>query len=135
MIRVVVGTNVFVSSFFGGILRKIVDLWKNGKIILCLSKPMVEEYVEVLRRLGLQDDIELKELVDLFAQGRGVLFSATTPRLKIVDKDPDDNKFIECAVALNATYVVSGDKVLLGVGAYMGMSIVTPRQFIDTFTQ
>ena len=135
MIWVVVDTNVFVSSFFGGILRKIVDLWKNGKIILCLSKPMVEEYVEVLRRLGLQDDIELKELVDLFAQGRGVLFSATTPRLKIVDKDPDDNKFIECAVALNATYVVSGDKVLLGVGAYMGMSIVTPRQFIDTFTQ
>jgi len=135
VIRLVIDTNVFVSSFFGGIPRKIVDLWKNGKITLCLSKPMVEEYVEVLRRLGLQDDIELKELVGLFAQGRGVLFSATTPRLKIVDKNPDDNKFIECAVALNATDVVSGDKVLLGVGAYMGISIVTPRQFIDTFTQ
>jgi len=58
--RVVVDTNVFVSSFFGGIPRKIVDLWKKGQIILCLSKPIVEEYVEVLRRLGLQNEIELK---------------------------------------------------------------------------
>jgi hypothetical protein len=133
--RVVVDTNVFVSSFFGGIPRKIVDLWKKGQITLCLSKPIVEEYVEVLRRLGLQDEIELKELVGLFAQGSGVLFSAATPRLKIVDKDPDDNKFIECAVALNAAYVVSGDKGLLGVGAYMRISIVTPRQFIGTLNQ
>jgi hypothetical protein len=133
--RGVVDTNVFVSSFFGGIPRKIVDLWKNGQITLCLSKPIVEEYVEVLRRLGLQDEIELKELVGLFAQGPGVLFSATTPRLKIVDKDPDDNKFIECAVALNATHVVSSDKSLLGVGAYMGISIVTPREFIGTLNQ
>jgi hypothetical protein len=133
--RVVVDTNVFISSFFGGIRRKIVDLWKKGQITLCLSKPIVEEYVEVLRRLGLQDEIELNELMGLFAQASGVLFSANTPRLKIVDKDPDDNKFIECAVALNATYVVSGYKSLLGVGAYMGISIVTPRQFIDAINQ
>ena len=133
--RVVVDTNVFVSSFFGGIPRKIVDFWKKGQITLCLSKPIVEEYVEVLRRLGLQDEIELNELMGLFAQASGILFSANTPRLKIVDKDPDDNKFIECAVALNATYVVSGDKSLLGVGAYMGISIVTPKQFIDDLNQ
>jgi uncharacterized protein len=133
--RVVVDTNVFVSSFFGGIPRKIVDLWKKGQITLCLSRPIVEEYVEVLGRLGLQNEIELKELMGLFAQGPNILFSASTPRLKIVDQDPDDDKFIECAVALNATYVVSGDKSLLGVGAYMGISIVTPRQFIDAFNQ
>jgi len=71
----------------------------------------------------------------LFAQSHSILFSASTPRLKIVDKDPDDNKFIECAVALNATYVVSGDKSLLGVGGYMGISIVTPRQFMDAINE
>ena len=133
--RVVVDTNVFVSSFFGGIPRKIVDLWKKGQITLCLSKPIVEEYVEVLRRLGLQDEIELNELMGLFAQASGVLFSANPPQLQIVDKDPDDNKFIECAVALNATYVVSGDKSLLGVGGYMGISIVTPRHFMDAINE
>ena len=40
----------------------------------------------------------------------------------------DTNVFVS---SLNATYVVSVDKSLLGVGGYMGISIVTPRQFMD----
>jgi len=36
--RVVIDTNVFVSSFFGGTPRKIIDLWKNRDITLCLSR-------------------------------------------------------------------------------------------------
>ncbi len=52
MIRVVVDTNVFVSSFFGGNPRKVMDLWKTGEVTLCLSKPIVGEYVEVLRHGG-----------------------------------------------------------------------------------
>jgi uncharacterized protein len=36
--RVVVGTNIFVSSFLGGNPRKIIDLWEKGEITLCLSK-------------------------------------------------------------------------------------------------
>ena len=102
MTRVVIDTNVFVSSFFGGNPRRIIDLWKTGKIILCLSRLIIEEYVDVLRRLGLQNEKELDELLSLFAQGFHVLFSAQTPKLNVVLEDPDDNKFIECAVALKA---------------------------------
>ena len=68
MIRVVVDTNVFISSFFGGNPRKVIDLWKSGEITLCLSKPIVDEYIEVLRRLELQGEKELEELLSLFAQ-------------------------------------------------------------------
>lgn len=50
----VVDTNVFVSSFFGGNPRKVIDLWKTGELTLCLSTPIVDEYVAVLRRLGLE---------------------------------------------------------------------------------
>ncbi len=66
MIKVVLDTNVFVSSFFGGSPRRIVDLWKTGEIALCLSRPIIDEYIEVLRRLGLQDERELEELLELF---------------------------------------------------------------------
>jgi len=79
VIRVVLDTNVFVSSFFGGNPRKIVDLWKKGSVILCLSPPVVEEYVEVLRRLGLEDSRELEDLLRLFAEGRHILFTGKTP--------------------------------------------------------
>ena len=60
MIRVVVDTNVFISPFFGGNPRKVVDPWKSGEITLCLSRPIVDEYIEVLRRFGLQDEKELE---------------------------------------------------------------------------
>jgi len=132
VIRVVVDTNVFVSSFFGGNPRKIVDLWKSGQVTLCLSRPIIDEYVEVLRRLGLQNERELDELLSLFARGFHVLFSAKTPKLHIVEEDPDDDKFIECAVALKADFVISGDKSLTAIQDYMGIKIVTPKEFLDS---
>ena len=67
--NIVIDTNVFVSSFFGGNARRIIDLWKNRKVRLCLSKAILDEYVEVLQRMGLKDQQELKELLSLFAKG------------------------------------------------------------------
>ena len=131
MIRVVVDTNVFVSSFFGGHPRKIIELWKSGQITLCLSRPIIEEYVKVLRRMGLRKERELAELMRLFAHGFHVLFTASTPNLTVVEKDPDDNKFIECAVALNASYIITGDKALKAIKDYMGVRIMSPRAFLD----
>ena len=133
MTRVVVDTNVFVSSFFGGNPRKIVDLWKSGQVTICLSKPIIDEYVEVLQQLGLQNERELEELLNLFARGFHVLFSANTPELHLVNEDPDDDKFIECAVALKADFVISGDKNLIAIQDYMSIRIVTPKEFLDSF--
>ena len=133
MIRVVVDTNVFVSSFFGGNPLKIVDLCKSGQLTLCLSKPIIDEYVEVLQLLGLKNERELSELLSLFAHGFHVLFSAKTPELHLVEEDPDDDKFIECAVALKADFVISGDKALIAIQDYMGISIVTPKEFLDSY--
>lgn len=130
MIRVVLDTNVFVSSFFGGNPRKIVDLWKTGEITLCLSQPIINEYVEVLRRLGLKDERELEELLGLFAHGFHVIFTAKTPQLHVVEKDPDDDKFVECAVALKADCIVSGDKSLTAIQEYMNIKITNPKDFI-----
>ena len=135
MTRVVLDTNIFVSSFFGGNPRTIVDLWKTGEITLCLSRAIVEEYVEVLRRLGLQNERELGELLALFARGFSVQFTAKTPELHVVKEDPDDDKFIECAVALNAEVIISGDRALTGIKNYMGIRIVTPKEFLDPFLQ
>ena len=130
MIKVVFDTNVFVSSFFGGNPRKVVNLWKTGEVTLCLSRPIIDEYIEVLRRLGLQDEKELGELLGLFARGFHVVFTAKTHELHVVDDDPDDNKFIECAVALKAEYIITGDKALTSIQNYMGINIVSPKDFI-----
>ncbi len=131
MLKVVIDTNVFISSFFGGIPREIIKYWKSGKITLCLSQEIIEEYIEVLNRLGLQDKKEIQKLTKLFAESYNSIFTATTPNLNIVEDDPDDNKFIECAVALDSKIIISGDKHLKNIKKYIDINIMSPKGFID----
>jgi hypothetical protein len=131
--KVVIDTNIFVSSFFGGNPRKIVDFWKKGKIILCLSKDILDEYVDVLQRIGLKEEEEIEELLSLFAKGFNIVFTTKTPKIKAVKDDPDDDKFIECAVALKAEVIITGDKALKAMNEYMGIKILTPHEFLKAY--
>lgn len=132
--KVVIDTNVFISSFLSdGNPRKVIDLWKNGELILCLSQEIVSEYMEVLQRLGLDDGDEFKKVLQLFARGYHSIFTGSTEKLRIVIDDPDDNKFFECAVSLNAKYIISGDKAVLKISDYCGVKVVNPTQFLDDF--
>jgi len=132
MNKVVIDTNVFISSFFGGIPRKIIDLWKDGEILLCFSQKIVEEYLEVLHRLGIEKE-EIDKLARLFAEGYNCIYTASTIKLNIVKDDPDDNKFIECAVELDCKLIISGDKHLLKIKKYIDIEILSPREFIEKF--
>ncbi len=131
--KVVIDTNIFVSSFFGGNPRRIMDLWKTEKITLCLSKDILDEYIEVLQRIGLQDEDELGELLSLFKRGFNMLFTTKTPKVKVVKNDPDDDKFIECAMALKAEVIITGDKAIEAVDEYMGIKILTPQRFLKSY--
>lgn len=128
--KVVIDTNVFVSSFFGGNPGKIIDLWKKEEATLCLSKDILDEYIEVLRRIGLEDEDELEELLSLFSKGFNMIFTTKTPKITLVDEDPDDDKFIECAVALKADVIITGDKALGAVKEHLNVRILTPAQFL-----
>jgi putative PIN family toxin of toxin-antitoxin system len=132
MIRVVIDTDVFVSSFFGGNPKRVIDLWKDAEIILCISKDILDEYIDVLQRVGLKEESGIGELLSLFAKGFNILFTTKTPKIDAVKDDPEDDKFIECAVALKAEAIVTGDRALKSIGEYMGIKILTPREFLKT---
>jgi len=127
--RVVVDTNVMVSSFFGGPPRAVIDCWRRGEIRLCVSRRLIDETVEVLNRLTLQKDL-LQELLELWASGYHLVFVDSTRPLQIVQDDPDDNMLFECAVALKAKAIASGDKAVRRVGRYMDIEILTPAEFL-----
>jgi uncharacterized protein len=129
MMRVVVDTNIFISSFFGGYPKRIIDLWKTGAITLCLTNAIIEEYVAVLRRMEL-DIQELGEILELFKKQINSSFAAKTVSLKVCD-DRDDDKFIEAAVSLHAKYIISGDKHLKSLAKYADILILSPREFIE----
>jgi len=129
-VKVVIDTNVFVSSVFGGVPRQIVEFWFDGRVTLCLSEPIVMEYQRVLREIGAVSEREERELIDAFASGEGVLYANDPPAIESGSADPDDDKFLECALELGAECIVSGDSDLLELGSYMGIPILEPRTFV-----
>lgn len=131
--RIVVDTNVFVSSFFGGRPRRVVELWRTGRSTLCLSQAVIDEYVRVLIELDVNPQA-LEELVRLFSTGFNLVFSAKTPEVKVVEADPDDDKFIGCALATGADFIVTGDKALLAVGEHEGVRILSPAGFLEAIS-
>ena len=52
-------------------------------------------------------------------------------RLSVVRRDPEDNKFLECAVAGRAEYLVTGDQDLRELGSYRGVTILTVGEFLE----
>ncbi|MFB6248969.1 MAG: putative toxin-antitoxin system toxin component, PIN family [Salinibacter sp.] len=126
-----IDTNVFVSSVFGGLPRQVVELWFDGRLTLCLSEPIVTEYQRVLREIGAVSAAEERALIEAFASGEGVLYTSDPPPIESVSPDPDDDKFLECALELGAERVVSGDSDLLELDSYMGIPILTPRELLE----
>ena len=56
---------------------------------------------------------------------------ATKVVIDTVCEDPDDDKFLACAIAAKSEYIISGDKHLLKIGRFLNTTIVTPRCFLD----
>ncbi len=133
MLKIVIDTNVFISSFFGGVPRQIINLWKEGKVVLCLSQNIIEEYIEVMNSLGLKHTEEMQKLTKLFAEGYNSIFTSKTPSINLVGIDPDNNKFIECAVALDCKCIIFADKNLKDTKRYIDTSIMSPKDFIDFY--
>ncbi|WP_198012184.1 putative toxin-antitoxin system toxin component, PIN family [Desulfosarcina sp. BuS5] len=103
-------------------------------MVLCLSQEIIEEYLEALNRLSLKDKKEIANLTGLFAEVYNSIFTTKTPNIKVVDDDPDDNKFLECAVALDSKIIISGDKHLKEIKKYIDIEIVPPKEFIDLYS-
>lgn len=135
--KVVIDTNVFVSSFINpeGTPRKIIDLWKLGKIVICLSDEIITEYISVLLRLGLQGEKEIGELLELFRRKFNIVFVSTDRTLQLIVADPGDDKFIECALVANAHVIISGDKHLIEFKKYKDVKILTPSDFIKQYSK
>ncbi|MDD5621849.1 MAG: putative toxin-antitoxin system toxin component, PIN family [Actinomycetota bacterium] len=94
---------------------------------------MFEEYLEVLSRLKLAGRPELKELLDLFKKHVNILYRPISIKIEIIKDDPDDNKFIECAVTNRADYIISGDNHLLNLRECRNIKILSPKEFLNCF--
>ena len=128
--KVVIDTNIFVSSFFGGHPRRIVDHWFSGNLTLCVSRPILKEYFHVLGRYQFDREDLFRRLITSFEKGLNTLFVDAPKEQNWLEDDPEDNKFIACVLSLHAEYIVSGDPHLKRVGRIGGVEIVPPLQML-----
>ena len=144
MLRVVLDTNVFVSSLLStqGLPAQVLHAWREGRYMLVTSPPIVAEIVEVLESPRIskkyligQEDIE--HLVDLLKTD-SILVPGRAAVKGSVPQDPRDEMFLACAIDANADCIVSGDRHLLDLQTYRGIPILTVKEFaekLDTQTQ
>lgn len=129
--RAIIDTNVFVSSFFGGIPLKVIEYWFSGRLTLCVSKPILKEYFEVLSRFEFDDNSLLYRLMSAFERNFNLLFVNNPKEQLWIKEDPADNKFIACAIALKADYIVSGDAHIRKLKNIGKIKIVSPAEMIE----
>lgn len=131
--KIILDTNVFVSGvFFKGPPYQILKAWQNGKIQLVLSPEILDEYYRVSEILAEEHpSILMKPVLDFVIRHAEIY---TVPPLEEpVCEDPDDDKFLACALASDTAIVVSGDKLLLKVSGYRNITVLKPRDFTDQY--
>ena len=133
--RVVADTNVVVSRYVAprGVVVRILERWQQNAFDLLVSEAILAEYQRVLAyprlraRHGLSDE-EISVVIEDFRE-IGLLIEPEVS-LSVVEDDPDDGKFLECAVAGGAEYIVTGDPHLLNLKQYQGIQILSPAAFL-----
>jgi hypothetical protein len=133
--RVVLDANIYISSLVSsqGNPATIINRWLSGEFDVLLSQPIIDEISRVTGYERLQkkyQKIRERRLEFIELISKQSIWSESTETLAIVKADESDNRYLECAIAGGATYVVTGDEPLLSVGNYQGISIITPAVFV-----
>ncbi len=118
--------------FFAGPPFDILKSWKAGQVEIVVSAEILDEY----RRVGIElsekyTTVDLTPFLELLISHASVVHAP--PLDERVCSDPDDDKFVACALAGRSKIICSGDKALLKISGYKGISVVTPRVFVDRY--
>ena len=133
--KVVLDANVLVSAALSGSGSpgRIVTMWNEAAFELLTSITLLHELEVVfgrqrlLRQLGWSAQ-EGQDFVEAL-RSAGTIVNPDI-ELEVVQRDPDDNRVLEAAVAGEADYIVSGDRDLLDLGEYGGIRILRPAEFV-----
>ena len=133
-IKGVLDTNVLISGvFWKGPPFEILKAWQQQRFRLAISPPVLQEYRRVLDELGKQRMPVLNSVLKIIELRSEMVepVSFSQP----VCSDPDDDKFLEAAIAAGAGYVVSGDKALLNLKSYHMVQVVRPSRFMELLSR
>ena len=129
--KVVFDTNVVASaSFWRGAPFDCLAAWAQGQCVAVVSSTLLAEYHETVEELRLDyPKLKCVEWVAALTEAAELVFPVE--RASGATPDPDDEMILECALAAEADFIVSGDKKhLLALRQFQGIPIVSPAEFL-----
>ena len=126
--RIVIDTNVVASAIlFGGKPAELMQLVLMQSVSAVATQEIMAEYRLIIdsllkkyaSRVGPRSAEPVLSVIEIIPSQTRV----------DVCRDPDDNKFISCAIDGQCYYIVSGDKDLLTLKEYRDVKIVTVAEF------
>jgi putative PIN family toxin of toxin-antitoxin system len=130
MKRVVLDTNIIISSVLGGALVLVLEKWDEKKFTVVVTTDVVSEYFEVLNRPKFnlkQETIDkITRYIYQFSK-----FVVPEEQIRFIEDDPKDDKFLEAAIAGSVDFIVSGDNHLLALKEFRSIPILSGREFLD----
>jgi len=134
MLKVVIDTNVFMSTLYLPESRPagVVLLARRKTVLNLISPQILKEVEQIIKKKLLWDNSKTESAVKRIKN-----FSEEVhpqERLAIIADDPD-NRILECAVAGQADFIISGDKHLTDLKGFRGIKIVNPAGFLKLIEQ
>lgn len=128
--KVVLDTNIFISGFgWNGKPEEVLKIIKDRQIINYASAEILEEIRRVISypKLRFPEPLQIKilEFVLFYSE-----FVEPQKRIFTVTEDPNDNKFLECAIEAQAEYIISGDPHLLNMKKFKTVKILPASELL-----
>jgi uncharacterized protein len=137
MLRVVLDTNVFVSSLLvkADVPAQVMDAWRDRRFVLITSPAIIAEiratldYPRIRRKYSITDE-DVEGLAALL-QHDALLVPGEADTAGTIPADPTDEKILACALDGQADLIVSGNLHLLDLVQYRGVPVLNARQFLE----
>ena len=129
--KIVIDSNIFISSFFwGGNPNEVFEKVINGFDELFITDEIIKEIISVMSDskftvniADIEDYIKIIEKYSKNIESKNVSV--------FISRDQDDNKILQCAYDGNVDYIITGDKDLLVLKEYESIKIMNPKDYLE----
>lgn len=126
--RILLDTNVLISALiFGGKPREILRSVIEKKLIAVTSQVLLAELSDILSKKFKFTEDKIRLLIEKIKKTFVVVYP--TVAINILSDDPD-NRVLEAGVEGDCSYIITGDKGLLGLSKYKNIEILNPSEFL-----
>ena len=135
--RIVLDTNCLIQCIpQKSPFRPVWESFLSGENTLCVSNDIIEEYMEILQKLT--DEQTAAIVIKAIVESPFVEFIIPYYQFHLITADPDDNKFVDCAIAAVAKYVVTNDRhydVLRLKSTFPTVEVINLKDFLELISK